>query len=145
MRMTGGVPATVETYIAACPVEVQKIVRKLRGVVRKAAPDAEERLSYGMPAYFQGRVLVYFAAWKNHIGFYPTGGGIAAFKNELSGYVHAKGSVQFPLDEPIPYDLVTKIVRFRVAEVRQRDAKKSKDKKVQKKNSAKGMVAKKKG
>jgi uncharacterized protein YdhG (YjbR/CyaY superfamily) len=124
MRLKVGDPATVDTYIAACPPEVRKVVRKLRAVIRKAAPGAEERISYGMPAFFQGRVLVYFAAWKNHIGFYPTGSGIAAFERELKGYVHAKGSIQFPLDEPVPYDLVTKIVRFRVRVVKQKSAKK---------------------
>lgn len=124
MRMKGGVAGSVEAYIKACPPEVQKTLRKLRTVIRKAAPGAEEKISYGIPAFFYEDVLVYFGANKNHIGFYPTGSGVAAFERELKGYMHAKGSIQFPLDEPVPYDLVTKIVRFRVKVVKQKNAKK---------------------
>lgn len=128
MRMTGEVAGSVDAYIAACPPEVQKILRKMRSVIRKAAPGSEEKISYGMPAFFQDGVLVYFASCRNHIGFYPTGTGVAAFERELSGYVHSKGAIQFPLDEPVPYGLVTKIVKFRVRAVRGKNAGQAKKK-----------------
>jgi uncharacterized protein YdhG (YjbR/CyaY superfamily) len=107
---------SIDEYISQFPGEVQERLRELRRVIRAAAPDAEEKLSYRMPAFVLHGNLVYFAAFKNHIGFYPTSSGIEAFKAELAGFKGAKGSVQFPLDKPLPYELISRIVRFRVAE-----------------------------
>ena len=92
------------------------ILQKIRQTVKKAAPDATEKISYQMPTFYLNGNLVHFAAFKNHIGFYPTPSGTAKFKKEISGYQAAKGSIQFPLDEPIPYDLIRQIVEFRVKE-----------------------------
>jgi uncharacterized protein YdhG (YjbR/CyaY superfamily) len=109
---------TIDEYIAAFPKEVQDVLEKIRSAIRESAPKAEETISYGIPAFKLngGRGSVYFAGWKNHIGFYPTPSGIEAFKKELAPFKQEKGSVQFPLDKPIPYDLVKKIVRYRVTE-----------------------------
>lgn len=107
---------SIDEYIGTFPKEVQEILKKLRAVVKEAAPEAEERISYRMPTFSQKGNLVHFAAYKKHIGFYPTPSGIQAFKNELSAYEGAKGSVKFPIDEPLPYTLIGKIVRFRVTE-----------------------------
>ena len=108
---------TMDGYIASFPKEVQGILEKIRQTIRKAAPGAVEAISYQIPTFkLNGSNLVHFAAWKDHIGFYATPSGNAAFKKELSQYKVAKGSIQFPLDEPIPYDLVTKMVLFRVKE-----------------------------
>ena len=107
---------TIDEYILQFPPEVQEILEKLREVVKEAAPEAEEKISYQMPAFYLHGNLVHFAAHKNHIGFYPTPNGIDAFKNNLSEYKGAKGSVQFPLERPIPYELISEIVKFRVAE-----------------------------
>jgi uncharacterized protein YdhG (YjbR/CyaY superfamily) len=107
---------TIDDYIRSFPPEVQSLLEKLRQSIRKAAPEAVEAISYRMPAFKLNGVLVYFAAYKKHIGFYPTGSGIKSFKTELSAYVTSKGTVQFPLDKPIPYALVEKIVAFRVRE-----------------------------
>ena len=107
----------VDIYIEKFPKNIQVILKKMRAIVCKRAPDAEESLGYGMPAYkLHGKPLVYFAGWKEHIGFYPTPSGTAAFKKELSKYESAKGSIKFPLDKPIPYTLIEQIVRFRVKE-----------------------------
>jgi uncharacterized protein YdhG (YjbR/CyaY superfamily) len=106
----------IDEYIAGFPEDTQEILRKIRAVIREAAPDAQETISYQMPAFKLNGNLVYFAAFKNHIGFYPIPTGIEAFKKELSAFKQGKGSIQFPLDEPIPYDLITKIVKFRVKE-----------------------------
>jgi uncharacterized protein YdhG (YjbR/CyaY superfamily) len=105
---------TIDEYIAAFPKEVQDVLEKIRSAIRESAPKAEEAISYGIPAFKLngGRGSVYFAGWKNHIGFYPTPSGIEAFKKELAPFKQEKGSVQFPLDKPIPYDLVKKIVRY---------------------------------
>src|SRR2546426_1403112 len=101
--------------------DVQGILQRLRLTIRKAAPEAVETISYQMPTFkLNGKGLVYFAAFKNHIGFYPIPSGIEAFKKELSRYKQGKGSVQFPIDKPIPYDLVRRIVRFRAKENRER-------------------------
>jgi len=106
---------TVDEYIAAFPKEVQDVLEKIRSTIRESAPKSEEAISYGIPAFIlNGRGLVYFAAWKNHIGFYPTPSGIEAFKKELAPFKQEKGSVQFPLDKPISIGLVKKIVRYRV-------------------------------
>jgi len=109
-------PATIDEYIAQFPEDVQHIMQKIRAVIKEAAPDAVEKISYQMPAFYLNGNLVYFSAFKHHIGFYPIPSGIEAFKQELSAYKRAKGSVQFPLDKPIPYDLIRKIVKYRVAE-----------------------------
>ena len=106
----------IDEYIAAFPVEVGKKLAEMRSAVRKAAPEAEEAMAYAIPTFKLHGNLVHFAAFDHHIGFYPTPGGIIAFKKELSRYQSAKGSVQFPLDEPLPLTLVTKIVKFRVKE-----------------------------
>ena len=108
--------SSIDAYIATSPQEIQAILEALRATIRAAAPDAEEKISYQMPAFAQKGNLVYFAALKYHIGFYPTSSGIAAFEQELSAYKGAKGSVQFPINEPLPMDLISNIVRFRVAE-----------------------------
>ena len=108
----------VNAYITAYPKEVQSILKKMRKLIQKAAPGAVESISYGMPGYkLNGKVLVYFAAQKKHIGFYATPSGNNAFKKELSTYVHGKGSIQFPFDKPIPYALVEKMVQFKVKEI----------------------------
>jgi len=109
---------TINAYIKTFPKDVQAVLEKIRETIQKAAPKSEETISYQMPAFkLNGKVLVYFAAWKNHIGFYATPSGNAAFKKELSKYEGAKGSVKFPLDEPIPYALIKKIVLFRMKEI----------------------------
>ncbi len=107
---------TIDQYIAAFPGEVQRLLQQMRETIRKAAPSAEETISYAIPTFKLNGNLVHFAAFKNHIGFYPGPSGIEAFKKELSAYEGAKGSVQFPLDEPLPLALVTKVVKFRVKE-----------------------------
>src|ERR1700694_3003494 len=107
---------TIDEYIKTFPEDVQSILEKMRRTIRRAAPEADEAISYQIPTFKLNGNLVHFAAFKNHIGFYPTSSGTKAFKKELSQYKGAKGSVQFPLDEPIPYDLVKKIVRFRLKE-----------------------------
>jgi uncharacterized protein YdhG (YjbR/CyaY superfamily) len=107
---------TMDEYIKTFPEHVQNILKKMRATIREAAPDAEEAISYQIPTFRLNGNLVHFAAYKNHIGFYPAPSGIEAFKKELSPYKGAKGSVQFPIDKPVPYDLVKKIVLFRVKE-----------------------------
>jgi uncharacterized protein YdhG (YjbR/CyaY superfamily) len=106
----------IDEYIATFPENVQEILEKIRNVISQTAPEAQEAISYGMPTFKLKGNLVHFAAYKKHIGFYPVPSGIAAFEEELSEYKHAKGSVQFPLDKPIPYDLIKRIVEFRVKE-----------------------------
>lgn len=108
---------TMDEYINTFPKNVQIILEKMRQTMQQAAPEAIEAISYQMPTFkLNGKNLVYFAAWKNHIGLYPTPSGIEAFKKELSPYKMSKGSIQFPINEPIPYDLVIKIVKYRVKE-----------------------------
>ncbi len=109
-------PKTIEEYIAGFSPEIQEILQKIRATIRKAAPEAEEKISYQMPTFTLKGNLVHFAAFKNHIGFYPTPSGTEEFQQELSGFKGGKGSVRFPLDQPIPYDLISKIVKFRVKE-----------------------------
>ena len=106
----------IDEYIAGFPPEVQVILEELRATIKKAAPEAQETISYQMPAFKLHGILVYFAAYKNHIGFYPTGSGIEHFKKEVSAYKGSKGTVQFPLNQPIPLDLISKIVKFGVKE-----------------------------
>ncbi len=116
MRTDQTVPQTIDEYIAGFPPDVQAILEKIRLTIRKAAPGAEETIKYGMPTFTLKGNLVYFAAFKKHIGFYPVPTGIEKFKKELSVYKGAKGSVQFPLDKPIPFGLISKIAKFRVKE-----------------------------
>jgi uncharacterized protein YdhG (YjbR/CyaY superfamily) len=113
--MVGTQAETIDEYIASFPKEIQKLLKEMRTTIQKAAPKAEEVIKYAMPTYVLNGNLVHFAAFKNHIGFYPAPEGIEEFKKELSKYKGAKGSVQFPLDQPLPLSLVTKIVKFRVA------------------------------
>jgi len=118
----------IDDYIENFPKKVQEILQRLRTTIREAAPDAEEAISYQMPTFrFKGN-LVHFAAYKNHIGFYPTPSGIEKFKSELSIYEGAKGSVKFPIDQPLPLDLIGKIVSFRVIENLEKAAAKSRKK-----------------
>ncbi|WP_152619512.1 iron chaperone [Cohnella kolymensis] len=107
---------SIDEYISQFPIETQKILLKLRQVIKESAPDAEEKISYQMPTFVQNGNLVHFAAYKNHIGFYPAPSGIEAFKLELAAYKGAKGSVQFPIGQSLPYELISKIVTFRVSE-----------------------------
>jgi uncharacterized protein YdhG (YjbR/CyaY superfamily) len=107
---------TIDEYIATFPKNVQDILEEMKKVIKESAPESEETISYGMPTFkFRGN-LVHFAAYKNHIGFYPTPSAIEAFKEDLSPYKSSKGAVQFPIDKPIPFELVKKIVIFRVEE-----------------------------
>ena len=109
-------PETVEEYIAGFPKPVREKLEKMRNIIKKNAPKAEEVISYGMPGYKLHGVLVYFAGYEKHIGFYPMPSALLSFKDEIAGYKNAKGSVQFPLDKPLPVTLVTQMVKFRVAE-----------------------------
>jgi uncharacterized protein YdhG (YjbR/CyaY superfamily) len=107
---------SVDEYIATFPEDIQKKLKKLRATIKAAAPEAQEKISYQMPTFALSGNLVYFAAYKNHIGFYPTSSGIHQFTSELSVYKSSKGAVQFPIDQPLPLKLVSKIVKFRVSE-----------------------------
>jgi uncharacterized protein YdhG (YjbR/CyaY superfamily) len=122
-------PKDIDEYIAGFPKDVQEILEKIRTTIRKAAPDAEEAIKYQMPTFVLKGNLVHFAAYKKHIGFYPAPRGIEKFKDELSAYEGAKGSVRFPLDKPIPYDLISRIVAFRVQENLEKAEAKGKKKK----------------
>ncbi len=119
--------ASIDDYIANFPENVQKIMMELRVVINASAPDAEETISYCIPAFTLEGPLVYFAAYKNHIGFYPTSSGIAAFKQELSAYKGGRGSIKFPIDHPLPLQLIGRIVRFRVAENLEKAAARSRE------------------
>lgn len=107
---------TVDEYISTFPQEVRQILEKLRQTIIKAAPKAEEVISYNMPAFKLNGMLVYYAGYKKHIGFYPTNSGITEFADELTEYKNSKGAIQFPLDKPLPIGLITKIVKFRIME-----------------------------
>ncbi len=121
-------PATIDEYIAASPKDVQSILKKIRLTIRKAAPQAEEKISYRMPAFAQNGILVYFAAFKNHIGLYPPVRGDAKLHEEIARYRGEKGNLKFRLDEPIPYGLIARIVRFKVKQHAQKVKSKSKKK-----------------
>jgi uncharacterized protein YdhG (YjbR/CyaY superfamily) len=108
--------STIDEYIGGFPADIQKLLQEMRAVIHAAAPEAKEIISYQMPTFELEGNLVYFAAAKHHIGFYPTSSGIRHFQERLAGYKGAKGSVQFPYTQPIPYDLVSEIVKFRVQE-----------------------------
>jgi uncharacterized protein YdhG (YjbR/CyaY superfamily) len=128
MKTDTKIANNIDEYIAGFPKDVQDTLQKIRGIIRKAAPDAEEAIKYQIPTFVLHGNLVHFAAFQKHIGFYPTPSGIDQFKDELSVYKSAKGSVQFPLDEPVPFDLITKIVKFRVKETREKAASRSRKK-----------------
>jgi uncharacterized protein YdhG (YjbR/CyaY superfamily) len=118
MKTASRLPLNIDAYIAAFPSDVQEVLEKVRGTIKKAATDAEEAIKYKIPTFFLDENLVHFAAFKNHIEFYPTPSGIDAFNREVSRYKSAKGSVQFPIDEPMPLNLIDRIVRFRVKEAK---------------------------
>ena len=107
---------SIDEYIATFPMETQKILKEVRATIKAAAPDAEEKISYQMPTFFLNGNLIHFAAFKNHIGIYPTPSGTEAFKDEISIYQGAKGSIRLPIDKPMPLKLINRIVKFRVAE-----------------------------
>jgi len=116
MRTDQAAPKTIDEYIAGYPPEVQEILRQVRETIRGAAPGAEEAIKYQLPTFVLKGNLVHFGAFKEHIGFYPTPTGAEKFKKELSVYEGGKGSIRFPLDRPIPFDLISRIVKFRVRE-----------------------------
>lgn len=106
----------IDEYHSSCPADIQKILKQLRQTIKQAAPKATETISYGMPAFRQNKILVYYAVHKEHIGFYPTPNPIVHFKQELEKYSTSKGAIQFHIDKPLPFTLIKKIVKFRVAE-----------------------------
>jgi uncharacterized protein YdhG (YjbR/CyaY superfamily) len=116
MAMTKSGFKDIDAYISTFPPNVQKVLQQVRLTIKKSAPQAEEAISYQMPTFKLNGNLVHFAAWKNHIGFYPAPSGTKEFQKELSKFNGAKGSVQFPLDQPMPLDLISRIVKFRVKE-----------------------------
>jgi uncharacterized protein YdhG (YjbR/CyaY superfamily) len=120
---------TIDEYIAGFPGDVQKILQEVREVIKKTAPEAEEAISYGIPTFKLKGNLVHFGGFKNHIGFYPAPRGLEKFKEELSAYEGSKGTVKFPLDKPIPYDLIRKIVAYRVQDNLEKAEEKRKKKK----------------
>jgi uncharacterized protein YdhG (YjbR/CyaY superfamily) len=117
-------PATIDEYISAFPEEIQQKLEQMRNTIRQAAPEAQEAIKYGMPAFIYRGNLVYFAAFKNHIGFYATPTGNEAFAEDLAAYHIGKGSIQFPIDQPLPLNLVARIVKYRVEENLQKSKKK---------------------
>ncbi|MFJ7755789.1 iron chaperone [Peribacillus muralis] len=119
---------TIDEYIVQFPDDVQEILKTVRNVIKAAAPEASEKISYQMPTFAMHGNLVHFAAYKNHIGFYPTPRGISAFEDALSEYKRSKGAVQFPLNKPIPYEVISQIVTFRVKENIEKAAAKAKKK-----------------
>jgi uncharacterized protein YdhG (YjbR/CyaY superfamily) len=128
--MESNKPKSIDEYIANYPEDIQKKLKEMRATIHAAAPDAIEKISYQMPTFYLKGNLVHFAALKNHIGFYPTPSGVQAFLKETSRYASTKGAIQFPLNEPLPLKLVSKIVKFRVTENLKRTEVKSKKGKV---------------
>jgi uncharacterized protein YdhG (YjbR/CyaY superfamily) len=126
MKSNRPTPQNIDDYIAGFPSHIQEILQKIRETIRNAAPEAEETISYKMPTFTLKGYLVYFAAYKKHIGFFPAPSGIEEFKEDLSEYGSGKGTLQFPYDKPIPYDLITRIVQFRVKENMEKAAAKGK-------------------
>ncbi|GGF92897.1 iron chaperone [Paenibacillus aceti] len=120
---------SIDHYISTFPPDIQEILEKIRQVIREAAPEAVEKISYQMPTFAQQGNVVHFAAFKNHIGFYPAPSGIDEFEQELAPYKAGKGTIQFPFGQPIPYDLITKIVKFQVYENIAKAERKAKQKK----------------
>lgn len=133
MKITKITPGTkfesVNQYFSVFPAKTKARLKEMKTIIQEAAPGAEEVISYNMPAFKQHGVLVYYAAYEKHLGFYPTGSGIAAFQKEISSYKNSKGAVQFPLDEPLPKALITKMVKFRVKEDKEKANEKAKKKK----------------
>jgi uncharacterized protein YdhG (YjbR/CyaY superfamily) len=121
-------PKDIDEYIAGFHPHVQAILQKIRVTIQVAAPEAQEKISYAMPTFTLKGNLVHFAAYKNHIGFYPSPSGTEHFQEQIAGYKAAKGTIQFPLDQPIPYELISEIVKFRVQENLARAAEKKKTK-----------------
>jgi uncharacterized protein YdhG (YjbR/CyaY superfamily) len=120
---------SIDEYIATFPEDIQQLLKQMRATIHAAAPDATEKISYQMPTFFLKGNLVHFAAFKDHIGFYPTPSGTEAFKDELARYEAGKGSIRFPINEPLPLELVSKIVKLRVAENLKKAEEKSRKKK----------------
>jgi uncharacterized protein YdhG (YjbR/CyaY superfamily) len=116
MKANQAIPKDIDEYISGFPPEIQEILGKVRATIRAAAPHARETISYRMPTFTLRGNLVHFAAFQKHIGFYPTPTGTEEFKKELAAYEGGKGSIRFPLDKPIPYDLISRVVEFRVKE-----------------------------
>ncbi len=106
-------PESIDEYIAGFPEDIKGILQEIRTLIQKTIPEATEKISYGMPTFYLNGNLVHFAAYKNHIGFYPTPSGLEAFKEEVSKYKHSKGAVQFPIDKPMPLELIVQIVKYR--------------------------------
>jgi uncharacterized protein YdhG (YjbR/CyaY superfamily) len=123
MRAARKAPATIDEYIEPFPPDVRAILRRVRETVRKAAPEAEEKISYRMPAYAQNGIVVWFAGFKNHIGLYPPVKGDAGLKKAMARYANEKGNLRFPLDEPIPYRLIERIVKLRIKQNQAKAAK----------------------
>jgi len=115
----------IDMYISKFEDNLQSILQTLRLTIQHAAPDAKETISYQMPTFTQNGILVHFAAYKNHIGFYPGSSGVEAFKSELTAYKYSKGAIQFPIEQPLPFDIITKIVVFRVDENIQKNIQKT--------------------
>ena len=125
--MTPDNPKNIDEYISGFPPDIQSLLHQIRAAIRKVTPDAEEAIKYAIPTFvLNGKNLVHFAAFKNHIGFYPTPAGIESFEKELSKYKQGKGSVQFPLDQPMPLKLISEIVKFNVARNKESAVKKKK-------------------
>lgn len=116
MQKSSSAPQTIDEYISGFPEDVRQILTQIRSVIKESAPGAVEKISYQMPTFYLKGNLVHFAAFPKHIGFYPTPSGIEAFKDEIARYKWSKGAVQFPIDEPMPFDLIRRITQFRVAE-----------------------------
>jgi uncharacterized protein YdhG (YjbR/CyaY superfamily) len=116
MQKSSNAPQTIDEYISGFPEDVRQILTQIRSVIKESAPGAVEKISYQMPTFYLNGNLVHFAAFPKHIGFYPTPSGIEAFKDEIARYKWSKGAVQFPINEPMPYDLIRRITQFRVAE-----------------------------
>ena len=126
MISTDKIPKSIDDYISAFPEEMQVKLEKIRQTIKEAAPGSEEVISYRMPAFKLIKVLVYFAAFKDHIGFFPTAGPIEVFKDKLTAYKTSKGTIQFPLDKPLPLKLIKEIVKFRIKENMEREKLKTK-------------------
>lgn len=120
MEINEEVENPIDSYIRKFPPDVQEKLEQMRLTIRLGAPEAQERISYQMPTFYLGSNLVHFAAYKNHIGFYPAPSGVEAFKERLAGYKCSKGAIQFPLNQPLPTDLILEIVKFRVEENNQK-------------------------
>ena len=126
MKMTPGTKfKSVDEYLSVFPANTKAVLQEMRNTIKKAAPQAEEVISYNMPAYKLNGILVYFAGYANHVGFYPTASGMEAFKQEFSGYKNSKGAVQFPIDRPLPLALITKVVKFRISQTQEKQKNKS--------------------